>query len=48
LEKLIFVNKNWPNDPGIDCKSPFNLVDLKELEELERTFERDEIVEFYI
>jgi hypothetical protein len=48
LEKFIFVNKNWPNDPRIDCKSPFSLVDLEELEELERTFERDETLEFYI
>ncbi len=28
LEKLIFVKKNWPNDPKIDCKSPSSLVDL--------------------
>jgi len=55
LEKLIFVNKNWPNDPKISCKSPSSLVDLietnvdlEELEELEKTFERDEIMEFYI
>ncbi len=53
LEKLIFANKNWPNDPRIDCKSPSNLleflerdVDLKmELEEFEGEFERDEVVE---
>jgi hypothetical protein len=24
LEKLIFVNKNWPNDPKIGCKSHLN------------------------
>jgi len=53
---MIFVNKNCPNDPKIDCKSPSSLADLiqtnldlqEELEELERTFERDEIMEFYI
>ncbi len=53
LEKLIFVNKNWPNDLKISCKSPSNLVeflekdvDLKEqLEKFEGEFERDEVVE---
>jgi hemerythrin-like domain-containing protein len=25
LEKFIFVNKNWPNDPKIGCKSSSNL-----------------------
>jgi len=52
LEKLMFVNKNWPNDPRIGYKSPSNLVeflekdvDLKEeLEEFENEFERDEVV----
>jgi hypothetical protein len=46
LNKLTFVNKNWPNDLRINCKSLFNLVDfietnvnlekvlLKKLEEL--------------
>jgi hypothetical protein len=50
---LIFVNKNWPNDHRIRCKFPFNLVeffekdiDLKEeLEEFEKDFEKDKIVE---
>jgi len=27
---LIFVNKNWPNDPRIGYKSPSSLVDLIE------------------
>ncbi len=53
LEKLIFVNKNWPNDLKIGCKFPSSLVeflekdvDLKEqLEEFEGEFERDEVVE---
>ncbi len=47
LEKLIFVNKNWPNDSRIDCKFPFNLleffekdVDLEqELKEFKSEFE---------
>ncbi len=50
LNKLIFVNKNWPNDPKIGCKSSFSLVDLIKTnlnleEEFERAFERDEILE---
>ncbi len=53
LEKLIFVSKNWPNDPKIGCKSQSNLLEfLKrdvhlevELEEFEGEFERDEVVE---
>ncbi len=28
LEKLIFVNKNQLNDAKVDCKVPFNLVEL--------------------
>jgi hypothetical protein len=52
LEKLIFVNKNWPSDPKIGCKSPFSLVkfididgDLEEeLEKFEGSFERDKVV----
>ncbi len=53
LEKFIFVNKNWPNDFRMRCKSPFNLlkflerdIDLKEeLEKIEGEFEKDEVVE---
>ncbi len=53
LEKLIFVNKNWLNDPIVGCKSQSNLVeffqkniDLKqELEEFEGEFEKEEVVE---
>jgi hypothetical protein len=53
LEKLIFSNKNWPNDPRIGCKSPSKVleflerdVDLEvELEEFEGEFERYEVVE---
>ncbi len=45
--------KHWPNDPKVGCKSPSNLwkflerdVNLEgELEEFEREFEKDEIVE---
>jgi len=53
LDKLIFVSKNWPNDYRIGCKSPFSLANFIEndlnleekLEEFERAFERDEVVE---
>jgi hypothetical protein len=47
---LIFVHKNWLNDPIVGCKSPSNLeeffeknIDLKE--EFEGEFEKDEVVE---
>jgi hypothetical protein len=53
LDNLIFVSKNWPNDPRIGCKSPFNLIDFIEsdinleekFEKFEEDFERDEVVE---
>jgi hypothetical protein len=53
LKKLIFVNKNWPNDFRIGCKFPSNLVEFlekdvyfkEELEKFEGEFERDEVVE---
>ncbi len=39
LEKIFFVNKNWPNDLRIGCKPFYNLVKLievdVELEELD-------------
>jgi hypothetical protein len=46
------VSKNWSNDPRIDCKSTFNLVELiekdlnfeEELEEFESSFQWDEIL----
>jgi hypothetical protein len=39
LEKLIFVNKNLPNDPRIGCKSPSNLLEfLKRDMDLEEEF----------
>jgi hypothetical protein len=52
-EKLIFVNKNWPNDPRIGCKFPSNLVKFLEedvnlekgLEKFKGEFKRDEIIE---
>jgi len=28
LKKLIFVNKNYPNDPIINCTSPFNSIEF--------------------
>jgi hypothetical protein len=50
---MIFVSKNWPSDPRDECKPPSNLVKLiqidlgfeEELEKLEGSFERDEIVD---
>jgi hypothetical protein len=30
LEKLIFVNKNWLNDPRIRCKYPSMLIEFFE------------------
>jgi hypothetical protein len=50
---MIFVNKNWPNDLRIGCKSPFSLADFiendfnfeEELEEFEGAFERGKVVE---
>ncbi len=51
LDKLIFVNKNWPYDPRVSCKSPSSLVDfiendlnLEEKLEFEGAFERVEVV----
>jgi hypothetical protein len=52
LKGLIFVNKNWSNDPRIDSKSTSNLVELiekdlnfeEELEEFESSFQWDEIL----
>jgi hypothetical protein len=43
---LIFVNKNWLNDPRIGCKSPFNLLEFLEKdmnleEKFEGEFERE-------
>ncbi len=53
MENLIFVSKNWANDPRIGCKSPSSLVDFIEndlnleenFEEFERAFEKDKVVE---
>ncbi len=50
---MIFVSKNWPNDPEDGCKPPFNLKKLiqtylgfeEELEEFEGSFEQDEILD---
>jgi len=51
LDKLIFVNKNWPNDLSIHYKFPSSLVDIIETnanlkEEFEKTFEKNEIKNF--
>jgi len=52
LDKLTFVNKIWPNDLRIGCKSPFSLIDFIETNanlenklEFEIAFERDEVME---
>jgi hypothetical protein len=53
LNRLIFVNKNWPNDRRISCKSPFNLLEFLEkdtnleekLEKFEGESEKGEVVE---
>jgi hypothetical protein len=53
LKRLIFVIKNWPNYPKIDCKPPLNLVELiekdldfeEELEEFESSFKQDELLD---
>jgi hypothetical protein len=46
------VNKNWPNDCTVDCKSPSNLSKLigidANLEEKLEKIEKDEIVNLYI
>jgi hypothetical protein len=50
LDKLIFVSKNWPNDPREGCNSPSSLIELIEfgatlaekLDEYEREFSKDE------
>jgi hypothetical protein len=42
------VNKNWPNDYRVGCKSPFNLLEFigigadleEELEQFEGAFEK--------
>jgi hypothetical protein len=52
LNKLIFINKNWPNDSRIGYKSPSSLVDFvetdlileEELEKFEVVFEKDKVV----
>lgn len=45
LEMLIFVNKNWPNDHGVDCKSPHNFVELIEKDiNLERNLKNWKLV----
>ncbi len=47
------MNKNWPNDYRVGWKSPSNLLELisvnqnleEELEQFERTFEKNEIMD---
>ncbi len=53
LDKIIFVNKNLPNDPRVGCSSPFGLIELieanlaleEELEQHESEFEQDELLD---
>ncbi len=50
IERLNFVGKNWPNDPKVSCKPPFNLLKLLEnyldlQKEFESSFEQDESVD---
>jgi hypothetical protein len=50
---LTFVNKNWHNDPRVDCRRPSNLVELiemdmklkEEFKKFEGSFQKDEIVD---
>jgi hypothetical protein len=52
LDKLIFVSQNWPNDPKVECNMLSTLLEFiekyeiveEELENFERKFERDEII----
>jgi hypothetical protein len=30
LDKIIFISKNWPNDPRVGCSSPSSLIELIE------------------
>jgi hypothetical protein len=51
LESLIFVSKNWSDDPRFDCKPPPNLVELtqkdlnfEKLKEFEGSFKQDKLL----
>jgi hypothetical protein len=42
LNKLIFISKNWPNDPRLSCSLPFNLIELIEVDvSLEEEYKGD-------
>jgi hypothetical protein len=44
LEKLVFVNKKWPNDPRIGCKCSSNLLKFLEKDiHLEEELEKYEV-----
>ncbi len=32
LHKIIFVSKNWPNDPKVGCSSPSSFIELIEVD----------------
>jgi hypothetical protein len=50
------MNKIWPNDCRVGCKSPSNLSKLigidayleEKSKQFEKAFERDEIVDLYV
>jgi hypothetical protein len=50
------MNRNWPNDCRVGCKSPSNHLELigihanleEKLEQFEKVFKKDEIVDLYI
>jgi len=52
LDKINFLNQNWPNDPKVGCNMSSTLVEFiekdeiieEELKEFEREFEKEEIV----
>ncbi len=54
LDNFIFVSKNWPNDPRVNCSSPSSLTKLiegdvalgEELEQYEGEFERNKCLDF--
>lgn len=53
IDNLIFVSKNWCNDPKVYCNSTCNLIELimsivaleEEYEEYEGEFDKDEILD---
>ncbi len=56
LDNLIFLNRNWLNDPSVGCKSSSSLVEIikidvkleEEVKKFEVAFEKDEVMKFLI